>query len=131
MFMDYLSSLTTSQKVYLGTLALTLSGTAAAYRYLPQVTEMVDDNRLAVGALAIFSAAPVVAPLLLKAHSMLPQFAQLPAYGAIHMNGIAMSGIAMQNNPLMVRNPIHMGAIHMNGAHAMHGVHHMNGIAIA
>jgi hypothetical protein len=129
--LDYLKSLSTAQQVYLGTLALTLSGSAIAYRYMPQVADFVDDNKMAVGALATLSAAPVLAPLMMKAHSMLPQFAQLPAYGAIHMNGIAMSGIAMHNNPLMVRNPLHMGAIHMNGAHAMHGVHAMNGIAIA
>lgn len=118
--LDYLKSLSTAQQVYLGTLALTLSGSAIAYRYIPQVADFVDDNRMAVGALAVFSAAPVVAPLLLRAHSMLPEFAQLPAYGAIHMNGIAMGALAMRNNPLMVRNPI-----------AISGVHAMNGIAIA
>lgn len=123
--LDYLKSLSTAQQVYLGTLALTLSGSAIAYRYMPQVADFVDDNKMAVGAVAIMSAAPVIAPLLLRAHSMLPQFAQLPAYGAIHMNGIAMGALAMHHNPLMVRNPIAMGGIHMNGAHAM------NGIAIA
>ena len=123
--LDYLKSLSTAQKVYLGTLAATLSGSAYAYAYMPQVAQFVDDNRLAVGALAAISAFPIVSPLAMRAYSMLPQFAQLPAYGAIHMNGIAMSGIAMHNNPLMVSNPLHMGALHMNGAHAM------NGIAIA
>ena len=128
--LDYLKSLSTAQQVYLGTLALTLSGSAIAYRYMPEVADFVDDNKMAVGALAVFSAAPVVAPLMMRAHAMLPQFAQLPAYGAVHMNGIAMGALAMQNNPLMVRNPIHMGGVAMHGAHAMHGVHAMNGLHV-
>ena len=126
---NYIKSLSGAQQLYLGTLALTLSGSALAYRYMPQVASFVDQNKTAVGALALLSAAPVVSPLLMRGYAMLPSFAQLPSpLGAIHMNGMHMNGmhmnglhmgaLAMQKNPLMVSNPLSFAGVHaMNGMH--------------
>ena len=131
--MAYWSALSLGQKATLVALAgsaSTLMGGAAAYKISPDFARMIDDNRnIALAATAIL-AAPVVLPLAANAASyatsmvdgIIPDFMKLPAFNTntavagIHMNGLHMGSIAMRNNPLVVRNPIAMGAVHaMNG----------------
>jgi hypothetical protein len=136
---NYFKSLTTTQKAVLlltsGSIAA-LSGSTLAYRYFPRFTQMVEDHKMIAGLATVAMAAPILGMTVPVLSSYIPAQAQLPAYGAIHLNGLHMGALAMRNNPLAIgalamrNNPIAMNGIHMNGAHAMHGVHAMNGLHI-